>query len=1205
MNGCGISRSLKLSCRVAVVFMAAVTALAILCFPSAAQVIFGTVVGTVTDQSGAVVPGVNVKITSLATNETRSIPTSAAGTYSFPSLTAGLYRIEVQASGFKQFVRNNVEVRVDTTTRVDVALEIGAISDVVEVSDMPPLIQTDTSSLGSVITNAEVEALPLSGRNVNNMLSLVAGVVAQGGTYGNAVSNQAAGARTNAIGYGNYAIGGGFGNQSSFYVDGVSTNGPANNLTTFIPSQDTVQEFKVVTNNVSAEYGNYAGGVVNITTKSGGNAFHGSAYEYLRNKVLNANDYFNNKNGLPRAPLVQNQFGGTLSGPIMRDKTFFYFGAERQVVRSNQRVQSVVPTDAMLNGDFSLPGLPAIYDQTQPGRPQFQCNGKLNVICPSRLDQTALKIIKQEYPKPNLPTDSWAGLQYNWIGVQKIGGVNNQINTRLDHHFSDKNLAFVRYGYWKAQSNPYDAWGKKTSGQGATGLITHQGVIGDTHTLNRSTILDFRLSYVYVFQHELPVSEGVDLGQFGGQWGNVAGQLIAPANWPNLAFNTPGVTGITGTNGTGSQLYWRQKIYTLSGNLTKIAGRHQLKFGGMVRRVRWVSAPDNGGVGLTFDQIPTAIPSGVPGQVVGGFGLASALLGIPSSTSNSIVGGSNVFFTAYGFFAEDTFQVSRKMTLNLGLRWDQPSRYSEQNDSDTVFLDQQASPLQSFLNPLTGKQQTLKGNVAVVNSAAWPSNREDYLHWKQFSPRLGFAYRLSDKTVLRAGYGISYPPATMGQDGPNVSPVNSAGTGYANTFQVQTGSPDSIVATAANPLPQGSIQPVRHAATPDFFYGKSISMKVPGDSPAYVQQWNVAVERQIGQSAALTVAYAGSKGSNLLIMGFFTVPSYNINQISDQYFSMGSAALMNKVPNPFYGIIKTPGSILSAPKGYLGQLLRPFPQYLNVNALSPYKGRSNYNSLQTSLQKRFASGGIISVAYTYSHMEANTGTVTAFLDEGGMGGGIQDNNHLDKEYSIAGYDVPHNLAIGYSVDLPFGRGKKFLGNVSGAAGALLSGWRVNGITTFRSGPPIGITQFRAGTALSTFGGGAGGHFAGPLWMRPDEVPGCNKSASGSANYRADHGWFNTACWANVGFADMRFGNAPRVDGDIRSDGINNWDFSVAKKTKINERVSTQFTAEFYNLFNHVRFAAPANGSENPSTFGLVTAQANQPRAIQFGLRFDF
>ena len=288
-----------------------VAVIAMTCLPVSGQVRFGTVLGTIVDSSGATVSGATVKLNNLGTSETRTTQTSSAGTFTFPNLTAGLYRIEVEMAGFKHFTRENVEVQVDVSTRVDAALQVGSVTDSVVVTTEAPPLQTDSASLGTVINQTTVESIPLSGRNINNMLTLVPGVVPQGGTYGNAVSNQAGGARTNAIGFGNYAIGGGFGNQSSFYIDGVASNAPAGNLNSLIPSQDVVQEFRVVTNNVAAEYGNYAGGIINLTTKSGTNSFHGTAYEYLRNKVLNANDYFSNQAGLAR--------GATDPEPVWRD----------------------------------------------------------------------------------------------------------------------------------------------------------------------------------------------------------------------------------------------------------------------------------------------------------------------------------------------------------------------------------------------------------------------------------------------------------------------------------------------------------------------------------------------------------------------------------------------------------------------------------------------------------------------------------------------------------------------------------------------------------------------------------------------------------------------------------------------------------------------------------------------------------------------
>ena len=1165
-----------------------------------AQVRFGTVVGTVTDASQATVSGATVKLTNLGTNETRTMQTGSEGIYAFPGLIAGLYRVEVEAAGFKHFVQDRVLVEVDLTTRVNTTLQVGSVTENVVVTTEAPPLQTDDASLGTVISQQEVQSIPLSGRNINNLLTLVPGVIAQGGTYGNAVSNQSGGARTNSIAFGNYAIGGGFGNQSSFYADGVSLNGPANNLTSYIPSQDVVQEFRVVTNNVAAEYGNYAGGVVNITTKSGANKFHATAYEYLRNKVLNANDYFSNLNGLARPPLVQNQFGGTLGGPIRKDKTFFFFGFEREVLHTGNLVTTTVPTAPELTGDFTAPGLPPIYDQSQPGNSQFQCNGVLNKICPDRLDQTALALFEKFYPAPNR-----SGIVNNYIVDQPTGGVNNQYNARVDHHFSDKNNLFARYAHWKADSDPYDAWGTHTQGQGHTGIYTHLAILGDTHAFNSSTVLDLRLSFLRVFQHELPDSVNVDLSQFGPNWGALAPQLPAPANYPAMSFSDiPGVTPLTGSNGVGSELYWHQNLYTLSGNLTKLVGRHQLKFGGMLRRVQWISDPENAVLTLDFNQYATAQSASV-----GGSSVASALLGIPSGTAVApgIVGGSRAYFTAYGFFLDDTFQATRKLTVTAGLRWDQPGVYSEANNNDTVFRPNQPSPLGSFFNPVTGREQELFGNVALVDTSAWPAQREDYLHWKLFSPRVGLAYRATDRTVLRAGYGISYPPETEGQDGPNLSPINLAPTTVTNTFEVQTGSPNSILATTANPFPFGLSQPLRRNAPPSFFYGQStFAMRVPGNPKPYVQQWNAAVERQIGRDASLTVAYAGSRGTHLLAQGWATVPNIGLNQLADQYFSMGPAALLAQVPNPFYGIITTPGSPLSQPTVAAGQLLRPYPQFERALALDPHDGTSNYRSLQASFLKRFGNNGILSVAYTWSQLKSNTDSVTAFLDEGFVfGGSVQDNNHLDREYSLSSYDIPQNLAIGYGVDLPFGRNKHFLGEAHGVLGGVVSGWRVNGITTLRSGVPIGLSQYFIGSALSQLGGGQGYFGSGGLWMRPDVVSGCNKNASGSREYRATHGWFNTNCFTPVpSNTVVRFGNEPRVDPNMRQDSMDNWDFSIAKRTAITEQVYLQFTAEFFNTFNHPRFGLP-DIFVGDSTFGIVTSQANPPRAIQFGLRVGF
>jgi len=565
-------RALTLRLAVPLVFGGMVT----LCPLDDAQVRFGTVVGVVTDSSGATVSGATVKLTNLGTNESRTMQTGTGGTYAFPNVSAGLYSIDIQQAGFKHFVRERVEIEVDVTSRVDATMQVGSMSETELVTADAPLLQTDSSSLGGVVGSPTVEQTPISGRNVNNLLILVPGVVAQGSTYGNAVSNQISSpGQTNAIAFGNYAIGGGFGNQSAFFVDGVSSNGPANNLNGMIPAQDVVQEFRVATNNVSAEYGSYAGGVINIITKSGSNRFHGTAYDYLQNTVFNANDFFSNHAGLPRAHLVQNQFGGTFGGPIQMNKMFFFFGYEGERVHSASLSTTTVPTADELGGNFSDPSLPPIYDQSQPGSPQFSCNGVLNVICPDRIDQTAKLLFASIYPAPNRP-----GLVNNFITHVATGGVQNQYNARVDRNLGTKGSLFARYAYWKVISPTFDAWGTQTQGQGPTGLYSHEAVLGYTYSLNPRTMLDVRASYVRLFEVDTPDSVGASLSPYGANYAALQPQLVGASLKPSLIFN--GTSGFAASDitasSTGSELYWHQNMYGLSGNGEECSTRATASF---------------------------------------------------------------------------------------------------------------------------------------------------------------------------------------------------------------------------------------------------------------------------------------------------------------------------------------------------------------------------------------------------------------------------------------------------------------------------------------------------------------------------------------------------------------------------------------------------------------------------------------------------
>jgi hypothetical protein len=1204
-------------------FALAFAGIAAMCLPLYAQVRFGSVVGFVTDASQGAIAGATVTLANTGTNEKRTFQTDGAGNYSFANVPTGIYNVDIEKSGFKHFTQENIQVSADVASRIDASLEVGSVSQSVVVTSEAITIQTDSSSLGSVVNQNTVENVPVSGRNVNNLLTLVPGVQAGGSTYGTAQGNQGNGARTNSIAFGNYSIGGAFGNQSAFFVDGVPNNGPANNVNGLIPSQDIVQEFKVVTNNVSAQYGNYAGGVVNVTTKSGTNSFHGTGYDYFRNTVLNANNYFAKLNHIARAPLIQNQFGATLGGPIKKDKTFFFFGYDGTRTHSAVLSTTTLPTAAEIGGNFSAAGLPPIYDPTTGL--QFSCNGVLNVICPNRIDSVSTKLLNDEYPISKLPTTPGQG---NYTVQYASGGVQNQYDARVDQNINSKDFLFGRFTYWKVISSPYDAWGTHTQGQGPTGLYSHDAVLGNTYTVNPSTIVDVRAFFVRIFQNEAPDSTNIDLSRYGTPWGAIQKQLTGSpvtgaASFPSLAFTGTtgftGITGITGTNGVGSQLYWMQNILGTSGTVVKTVGSHQINMGANIKRIQWISEADSGPPSLGFDPGYT----GLLGTPNSGNALATMLLGVPTSASATNIADSGAYYWSYGLFVEDTYQVKRKLTATLGLRWDQPGVYSESKNNDVVFLPNHAAPVgnvTTYQNPATGATQTLMGLLTPVASAAWPSQREDNLHWKLFAPRVGLAYRLNNATVVRAGYGLSYLPPALAQDGPGRTPIVAVSTPARNTlFPFGGGTNNTSNTSVDNPLPNGVLQPQGRNTDLTKFYGvaTNANQRVPGDRYAYQQQWNLAVERQL-KDGTLSVAYAGSKGTHLLLQGLFTASAINDNQIPDKYLSPSTAnipgvtttaqlvAFLNSpVANPFKNVITNAGSGFTGPTIPAYQLLKPFPLYNRVNALDPHFGYSSYNSLQVSFRKRLWAGGQVVAAYTWSKLMSNTDNVTNFLDPANaVGGLIQDNNNPGAERSISEYDIPQSLSFAYTLPLPFGNGRALLHDANPVVSHLVSGWDFQGFTGLISGPPVGILQ-NAITLQSNIGLGNGGIFNSTPPIRPNFVPGCNTSVSGSRETRAATGWFNTNCFVATTANDpnvLGFGNEPRVDSRIRVDYVNNWDLALSKDTSLTERVKMQFRVQAYNTFNRAQFSGP---SVTVGTKSTVTSTARPPRNIEFSLRFSF
>ena len=1113
------------------------------------QSFYGSILGTVTDRTGALVPDATVTVTNTGTNQIESVQSDGSGKFSAVNLLPAIYNVEVRKSGFRPCQINHVALPIGGVVRVDTSLEVGTVKHTLVVKAEAPLLQTDTAAMSQEINGAQVLGLPLNGRNIMNLIALAPGVVPAGSSAGSTGLNQ--GTRSGNQGWGNYQIGGAIQAEGAEYVDGSPINVLGGNTVALVVTQDAIQEFSVTTSGASADFGRFAGGVVNMTTRSGSNVPHGSAYEYFRNADLDANNFFNNRLGAMRPEDNQNQYGTVMSGPVRKDVAFFFFSWERLAKIIGMSAPTNVPTQAMRNGVFTNPisdPLGSCNIVSNSGAGTWTITNLWQGACGDSLAH----LLMNYYP---LPDTSGAS---NWFLTAPITNHQNQFNARVDYNVSPRQRLFGRYTYWALHDTGFSEFKNAGGWPTTNGHVVNdsqQAVLGDADELGPHTVLDVRASYLREYSPSYPDDVAVDESQFGPAYATLAPQMsihVLPAFTLNGIHNFYNLGNFTGYSVT----WWN--TYAANADLIRIVGAHSLKFGTELR---------------LMDQSGTGFDGGGSGKYIYGTTYtgdewASFLMGYPSQIQFGTVSSTANYNYYQAYYLTDTWQARSNLTLDLGLRFELQGAVAERNNKDTVLLPH-------AVDPYTG----VTGTLALVDSPLYRSRSTVLPKHDLFAPRVGFAWRLNNDTVFRGSYGIFYLPQDI-QTGllANNSLVNAATTQINVTGAVPTPLHDLYPAILNQPI--GRTDPsfmTLYCCTASL---KSISGPIPQQDYPWVQEWSFTLGRQFENNWMAEIGYAGLKGTNLPGVG------RALDELSSQYYSMASALLNSTTLN---GIPMT-----------VGQSLRPYPFYSNVSDTAAFYAHSDYNSLQAKLIKRFGSGGALLADYTWSKNLGNTDTLTGFVEpkpsaQGSTNGEgtVQDYNNLNGEYSLLSYNVSQRAVISYVLNLPLGKNHRFANHLAQPVDKLVSGWNVDGITTIQSGFPVYLTEAQSNALTQFFGGGT---------LRPNVLPGCEKKIPGSAVNRLN-GWFNTSCFAFPG--NYAFGNEPRVDANITSEGVDNYDFAAMKSTNISgERINVQFRAEFFNIFNRVQFAPPVS-QHGSSNFAEILSQINQPREIQFSLRINF
>jgi hypothetical protein len=1119
-----------------------------------AQTNTAQITGLVQDAQGGVVPDASVTITQSETGAVRKTNSNDLGYYSLALLQPGTYQIEVQKTGFRPVVRTGIVLTVGQSARLDLSLEVGSVSEAVTVSAGVPLLETTRAESGAVITTRQFDQMPLlqQGRMRNPASFIYLTPRVQGNVSANGTDYVGA---TNEI-----HTGGGRGSETEVSVDGLVAGRTelSGSFTEVAPPVDSVQEFRVTTSLMSAEFGHSGPAQVSFQLKSGTNDLHGSVFEYFRNDKLDARSWLS----ATRTTTRQNEFGATIGGPVRipklyngKDRTFFFFsyaGSRKRGATSNQVIQIATPQNVL--GDFSnirdnRGALRVIYDPTTTRQ---DASGAFvrdpfpgNIIPANRIDPVARKIAGY-LPAPN----TTGGLNYMGLIGEKILDPDAFV-VKGDHSFNDRQKITMSLNTTNIPRLRIDS---ALPDPLAPGL--DQVIKGYTA----------RLSYDYVIRPNLLNQLSLGYNLFNHRAYNVT-QRVVPGDWPAAV----GLTGVPGTSfpvinftdgyasfsttgGTADD----EQVYALRDSVSWFHGKHSLKFGTELRSTRpSIRSSSNNNGTFSFNSLSTALPLQAAST---GNGFASFLLGQVYSATQNFPSSRHPRRPYAGFYVQDDYKVTRRLTLNLGFRY-------EFTKATTDSADMASAIYPGVPNPGAGGRP---GALVFAGTGPGRIGRRSFVDtdWSGIGPRFGMAFQADRKTVIRAGYGVYYSN--------NYLTYGNAGFAVTASFQsLDTGLTPAFV--LANGFPQNFRQTA--AIDPTFLNGRDASIVEQGSAAMpRTQNWSFSIQRELSANMVLELTYRGTRGTRQT-----AVQLVNLNQVDPKYLSLGSV-LQQNVTSPAAaaaGIqVPYPGFT-----GTVAQALRPFPQYLNVTSVAAKAGNSAYNGATVSLRKRFSIGLSFEANYTWSKAMGYTeyNAPSNGTDVLGL-----DNYNRGLEYGLLPYDSPHQFLATWSYALPFGPDRRML--THGWLSKVLGDWNVSGVHRYQSGTPLRVTMTNTLPIFNRI-------------QRPDIVSGQGLTtdlSNGDFNPYADR-HINGSAFATP--RPFTLGNAAPSYGGLRTFAVLGEDFSVIKGIRISERFRLETYGQFFNAFNRHRFA---QFETNYSSANFGRAQSvSLPRYIQLGLRVRF